>query len=262
MVDVLEFGAYGEAIGNAGSVVRSNAASAGLRAGVPTCPGWSVADLVTHVGTVHRWATAIVSGAGSRPDAEVRAEAGAASDLLEWFDDGMVGLLNALAQAPADLDVRFFLPDAPAPRLAWARRQAHETTIHGVDAMAARLGRPPTGAEVWMTPSLAADGLDELLTGFAPRRRYALTSDKVVRALVAPTDADRAWLVETSPEGTRATRVAGRRQGADATDADTVVTGTARQLYLALWNRGSEVEESGAPGWLAAWAARVRVSWT
>ena len=54
MVDVLEFGAYGEAIGNAGSVVRSNAASAGLRAGVPTCPGWSVADLVTHVGTVHR----------------------------------------------------------------------------------------------------------------------------------------------------------------------------------------------------------------
>ena len=42
----------------------------------------------------------------------------------------------------------------------------------------------------------------------------------------------------------------------------TVVTGTARQLYLALWNRGSEVEESGAPGWLAAWAARVRVSWT
>ena len=178
MPNTLEFADLGEGIGDATAVLRNSATSAGLDAAVPTCPGWTMRDLLTHQGLVHRWATASVLGDPGRPDAEVEAEAGAAEDLLEWLDDGMVGLLNALAAAPADLDVPFFLLDAPAPRQAWARRQCHETTIHAVDALAACLGRHPVASDAdWVTEEVALDGIDELLTGFLPRPVSRLRSE-------------------------------------------------------------------------------------
>ena len=34
--------------------------AAGPDASVPTCPGWTVRDLLAHQGMVHRWATAVV----------------------------------------------------------------------------------------------------------------------------------------------------------------------------------------------------------
>lgn len=255
MVEVRDFREMGEALGDACAVLRANAATAGLGAPVPTCPGWTVADLVAHQGLVHRWATAYLTGRRPDADALVLAEAEASPDLLDWFDEGMVGLLNAIANAPADLDVKFFLPDAPAPRDAWLRRQVHETTIHAVDAMAARLGRAPRADEVWFTPGLAADGVDEMLTGFLVRRRPGtdLPGDQTV--LVTATDVGRAWLVQVTHDGAITTRVEGERP------ADTTVTGSARELFLALWNRGSEATASD-PGWWGDWAEHVKVTWS
>lgn len=244
----------GEALGDACAVLRSNAASAGLDAAVPTCPGWTVRDLVTHVGLVHRWATAHLRGEQPATDDAVRAEAAASGDLLAWFDDGMVEVLNAIATAPADLEAWFFLKDAPPPRDAWLRRQVHETTIHAVDAMAARLGRAPEASEVWVPAWLAADGIDELLTGFIPRRRHAPTSEVPRSTLVRATDAGRAWLLRTDPEGTRTTRAPLEE------DADVTVEGGARALYLALWNRG-EAPAGGDPQWWAAWRERTAIRW-
>lgn len=255
MVEVLEAAAYGEALGNAASVLRANAASAGMAARVPTCPAWTVRDLVVHQGIVHRWATRHVLGQPERKTSEVRAEASAAPDVLDWFDDGLVDLLNALARAPDDLRAWFFLLDAPPPRLAWLRRQAHETTIHGVDAMAARLRREPLASEVWVAPGFAADGIDELLTGFLPRKKDALRGEPQ-RVLVAPTDVGRSWLAEFGEGVPVVTRV-----GAE-TDADVTMSGTARQLYLALWNRGGEVSVRGDDGWVARWRQQVRVRWS
>src|SRR5207342_611440 len=42
------------------------AEEAGLEAPVPTCPGWNVADLVLHVGEVHRWAAAVVASRATK----------------------------------------------------------------------------------------------------------------------------------------------------------------------------------------------------
>ena len=256
MVEVLDDATYGEAIGNAGSVLRGNAASAGLDTPVPTCPAWDVAGLVTHVGIVHRWATCNVRREPVRRTSEVRAEADGAVDLLDWFDDGLVDLINALAQAPDNLSAWFFLPASPPPRLAWLRRQAHETTIHAVDAMAARLGRRPLASEVWVRPELAADGVDELLTGFLPRKKHALTRESPQRVLVSLTDVERSWLVELGPEAPAVSRVTGAR------DCDVTLSGTARQLYLGLWNRGDEVAVAGDDGWLGAWREQVKVKWS
>ena len=76
-----------------------------------------------------------------------------------------------------------FLKDAPPPRRFWARRQAHETTIHSVDAVAAALGRWPTASDVTIDPVLAADGIDELLTGFITRGKGRLhTAEPYTRA--------------------------------------------------------------------------------
>lgn len=259
MVTVLEWADYGEALGEAGSVLRANAASAGLGAGVPTCPGWSVADLVTHTGLVQRWAARRLRGEADRPDAEVEAEASRAADLLDWFDDGLVDLLNALAVTAENATGDFFLLDAPAWRFAWARRQAHETTIHAVDAMAARLGRAPRASEVWFGPALAADGVDELLTGHLPRPQYAWTPAAPERVRVAATDADRTWEVVLSPGGAVTSRGT-QSQVSPGEPGAVEVSGTCRELYLGLWNRGVELSCSDA-AWGDRWRERVRVTW-
>jgi uncharacterized protein (TIGR03083 family) len=252
---LLTLAEHGEGIGSAVSVLRNNAAGAGLAAPVPTCPGWTVLDLIAHVGVVHRWATAVVGRSEPRPEAELDAQARAAVDVLDWLDDGLVDLLNVLATAPADLQAFFFLEDAPPPREAWARRQCHETTIHAVDAMAARLGRPPTAAETWIRPRVAADGLDELLTGFVPRRREAVRSATPLTVAVHALDTEHAWTLRIGEGPVLTTREA-------AEPADVNLTGTAAQLYLALWNRGEEIEVTGRPGWLETWREQMRVVWS
>lgn len=254
MPNTLAFAELGEGIGDATAVLRNNATSAGLDVPIPTCPGWTMRDLVTHQGLVHRWAGAFVRRERPRADAEVEAEAAAASDLLEWLDDGMVDLLNALATAPEDLDVKFFLPDAPPARQAWTRRQCHETTIHAVDAMAARLGRAPRADELWFAPALARDGIDELLLGFAPRRRYDVRYSRKARVTVVTDDDLGAWTLELTPDGLTA------RVGAEA-DADTRVTGSARAVYTGLWNRGDEFETAGDPEPLHSFLQQLRVAW-
>lgn len=255
MVEVRDFREMGEALGNACAVLRSNAVSAGLAAAVPTCPGWTVRDLIAHQGLVHRWAAAYLSGRRADPDAVVLAAADAAPDLLDWFDEGMVELLNVIANAPADLDVKFFLPDAPPPRDAWLRRQVHETTIHAVDAMAARLGRAPRAEELWVAPDLAADGVDEMLTGFVTRRRPLASLMREVTVVFTATDVGRSWLVAFGPDGATTTRVDGDQP------AEESVTGSARDLYLSLWNRGGGALAS-SPGWWDEWAEHVKVTWS
>jgi uncharacterized protein (TIGR03083 family) len=254
---ILTFAEHGEGIGDAAAVLRSNAASAGLEAAVPTCPDWSVLDLLAHQGAVFRWAAAVVRGGEAAMDPAVEAEGRAATDLLDWVDEGLVGLLNALAGAPPELTAFFFLKDAPPAREAWARRQCHECTIHAVDAMAARLGRPPTAAETWIRPRLAADGVDELLTGFVPRGKQILRSADPLTVAVRATDTGHAWALQISDQPVITTRLDG---AAGTARADVTLTATAVQLYLGLWNRGEEIELGGREDWLTTWREQLRIT--
>jgi len=224
---------------------------------VPSCPQWSVGDLVRHIGGVHRWATRIVTN-GLSSNVEDDREFFAAPDdgsLLPWFVEGSSALIRALQAAPDDLQAFVFLKNAPPPALFWARRQAHETTIHRVDAQAARLGRMPSTAEAAIPTPLAVDGLDELLTGFVPRRSSRLRTDEPFRTVIAATDAPAAWTVSVSADPPVVT------EGADPA-AQSHVTGTAAALYLGLWNRGDDVAENGTVDLLGHWRDQVRVSWS
>ncbi|HMK11017.1 MAG TPA: maleylpyruvate isomerase family mycothiol-dependent enzyme, partial [Acidimicrobiales bacterium] len=232
------------------------ARTAGLDARVPTCPDWTVAQLVAHQSMVHRWATEHISH--GNPDAALTDEQilDTAPDLLVYYDEGFAALVAALDAAPPDLDVFTFLKDAPAPRQFWARRQAHETTMHAVDAQAAALGRAPATVEAGIDPSLAVDGLDELLRGFFTRGKSKLFDGSPFVMVVAPSDADRRWLVRVDE------RLTVDPGDVDAADADARLTGSAAALYLGLWNRGDEISVEGEPEVLARWHDVQRVTWT
>ncbi|WP_245565441.1 maleylpyruvate isomerase family mycothiol-dependent enzyme [Nocardioides insulae] len=252
---MLEFMEYGDGLGAAGTVLREHANRNGPQAAVPTCPGWTLRDLVAHQGAVHRWAAGVIrTGSLDTVDADASfAEGLADPDQLTWFDEGARALLQALADAPEDLDVPFFLAGDPPPLMGWARRQCHETTIHAVDAMSASFGRAPLPAETWLGPRLAADGVDELLTGFLPRRRHRLRSESPITVRVESTDTGQAWTLSVSAEPVTTVR------GGEAS-ADVVLSGTAVELYLGLWNR-SDGPTSSDPGFLTQWRDQMQVSW-
>ena len=173
-------------------LLAGEAAQAFVTDPVPTCPQWSVRDLVEHTGGVHRWAATVVKGALTRdvPDAEQELLFRAPADpdeLLAWFTRGTHELVQALEAAPADLRTFVFLNSAPPPRQFWTRRQAHETTIHRVDALAARLGRMPSTHEADISREVAIDGLDELLVGFVQRRSSKLRHTEPYWVTIAPT---------------------------------------------------------------------------
>ncbi len=222
---------------------------------MPTCPDWQLRDLVRHLGGVHRWATGFVLGAGVQPpDGDLERFVGGwpvDADLVAWFRDGHRALVEALASAPADLDTWTFL-DAPTPLAFWARRQAHETAIHRVDAESA------AGDVTGFPSAFAADGIDELLLRFVGRPGRTLAGREA--AFDGPA------CHGCAPQLARDVRAIGFQTQADPIDADAelVVTGDASTLYVMLWNRRDPVglELDGEPDLLDLWRETVRISWT
>ena len=241
-----------EAIEESGRRLAAAATEAGPGAPVPPCPGWTVADLVVHTGGVHRWAASYVRTGRGRATTAAEEEgffAAPPGDLVAWFSDGVAALALALRAAPADLECWTFLP-APSPLAFWARRQAHETTVHAADALAAA-GKPaPVG------PALGADGLDELLGGFFARPGRGPSADPARSLELRASDVGRTWTLEIGPEGPA---VVEARAGADCT-----IEGRAGDLYLAMWNRrpAGELVVSGDVSALERWHAGAAVTWS
>lgn len=233
----------------------------GFDADVPTCPEWTTRELTGHLGMVHRWATHIVANrVTDRPD--FTPEPAPEDGLTDWLAAGSAALIDALERAPDDLQALVFLKGAPAPKDFWARRQAQETTIHGVDALAARLGRLPTTKEADLPMTVALDGLDELLTGFLQRRSSELRAETPLTFEVAPTDAEVGWTVQLSDDPPVTTRGRDTSGSATAETVDAVMTGSAASLYLGLTNRGDEIAVTGEPELLGVWRDKVRIRWS
>ncbi len=245
-----------EGLDAASTSLVHHAERAGLEADVPTCPGWTVRRLVAHQGMVHRWATAVLRA--ETADADELERAGLASpDPLAWLKEGAGVLTETILEASEDLRTVVFLNDAPPSRQFWARRQCHETTVHAVDALSAALGRYPTGAETWIDPVLARDGIDELLGGFITRNHSRVRCEDPLRVAVLPDDADEGWLIEVARRPAVTTRLA-TRAGLDGLDVE--LRASSVSLYLALWNRCDEV--SVAPDLWEQWRSQSPISWS
>ena len=235
---------------------------AGLDAAVPTCPDWTVRDLVAHQGMVHRWATSFLRGERVGEPEAWQVEGRAEADPLSWLGAGAAELTRTIRQAADDLSAPVFLNDAPAPRAFWARRQCHETTMHAVDAQAAALGRAPDATEAtWIDPLVAVDGVDELLAGFLTRRRERLRTADESTLVVVPDDGSSWWEISLGPRPAVTTRHTGAADEIAAVledlGADWVLTGSALELYLRLWNRGPAPALPDAD-----WRSLAAVTWS
>jgi uncharacterized protein (TIGR03083 family) len=218
----MDYGDYIDAVRADGAALASAAAAAGLETRVPSCPLWSVADLLGHIGRIHRWVAQLVATrAAERGPHWSEADPPAANELTTWFAGGVTLLADALEDAGPDAAVWSWTPDATSGF--WARRQAHETSVHRYDAqLAARRSQSLDG-------TLAADGIDELFAVLpwwpgAPRVR----GDGETVHLHC-TDRDGEWLVELVPDGIEVSTVHAK--------GDVAARGSASDLLLFLYGR-------------------------
>ena len=232
----MEIAEHTTVVAEEGELFAGAAGRGGLEVNIPTCPEWNMQDLVRHLGLIHLWAAAHVDQPHAEPDGSIDLPDLAGfwpdlagswptdDDLADWYRATNANLVRVLNSAPPDLERFTFLP-APSSLAMWARRQASETAMHRFDAENA-IGVPASFEAVF-----AADALDELLSGFAPRRRkLPLAGDRTIH--VHAEDTDDHWLLTIGPEVTTTSLSDG--------PADMGLTGTASDLYLVLWNRGED----------------------
>lgn len=254
----MDVGNYIAALEDAGGRLGRAAETAGLDAAVPPCPKWTVRDLLQHVSGVHRWAASyVVSARRTMTTDERDAEFFAPVPdpvLLAHYQDGLDALVAALRQARTDLECWTFLP-APSSLAFWARRQAHETAIHCVDAEAS------AGMGSSFDAAFGIDGIEELLHGFLARPRGALVADPPITLAVRPTDADGVWSIRVEADRRVVTDTVSDGVG----DADCVVSGPAADLYVLLWNRrdpSPPIAVAGDPTVLDHWRDHAWIRWT
>ena len=191
-------------------------AAASLERPVPTCPGWTIGELLGHLGSVERWVAAtLASGVDAdEPPAPAGARAGA-----RWFLDGADGFLDAIDAIEPDAPCWGFDLDRQT-QASWLRRQAHEHAIHRFDAEAA-LGRSDAP-----DAALAVDGVDEVVSVMLPRQlrlgRVDPDAIEPVRLRATEAVAPGEWMVRGSD---------GDREPVATVDAP------AGRLYLLLWGR-------------------------
>lgn len=212
---------------------------------VPACPGWTLADMVRHLGTTQRWAAAIVAADGiervpyPEPDAEIDDAA-----LSTWLRTGAVRLIETLDAAGPDKPV--WTMGEPRSSRFWFRRLAQEVLLHRWD------GEEAVGDPTPLPPDLAADGLAEYLEVFLARlHRRGGTPGAGETFHVHRTDGPGEWLIRFGPEGAEVTT--------EHAKGDLALRGSASDLLLALQHRRpyTSVEVFGDPALLERWAALV-----
>jgi uncharacterized protein (TIGR03083 family) len=126
---------------------------------VPTCPGWTLNQLLRPVGRGDRWAAQIVRDRlddfldpraveGGKPPPDP-------ADAISWLHGGAQRLVDAVELSGVETTVWTFLGTRPANW--WIRRRLHETAVHRADAAIA------TGSEFTLDADIAADGITEWL---------------------------------------------------------------------------------------------------
>ena len=214
------------------SQALADAADGHLDQPVPTCPGWTVADLVGHLGGVQGFWTSLLQGTDlqqvSRPPRPPDPE------LLDWFRSGADQLVAILA--PLDPATPQWNWSERNQTIGWVqRRMAHEAVVHSWD------GANAVGTAEAIDRELAADGIDEFLDVFVGARGERMTGP-VETVHVHVTDGEGEWLLSFGRGTTSLERTHAK--------GDVAVRGPASDLLLALWSRprSDQVEIIGDAG--------------
>ncbi|MEM9035075.1 MAG: maleylpyruvate isomerase family mycothiol-dependent enzyme [Actinomycetota bacterium] len=207
---------------------------ADVDAPVVACGDWTVADLVGHIGTVHRWA-AVALREGRQPGRDDLADAPPfdPSDASGWY---RACLDDIVAELEAADPVASSWHPFPVEQVAgfWFRRMAHEIAVHRWDLEHA-VSTPTT-----MDPALASDGIDEYFEVTIPRLVVQGRDLPTSSFHVHCTDVEGEWLVWTEDGDYRMVRE--HRKG------DAALRGPAEQLLLRMWNRPAPDDELSPVG--------------
>ncbi len=229
---------------------HASGSPSGLSTEVPSCPDWTVLDLIHHLGTQYRRVRSHVSrGVTSRPESHgepTPEQLPTGTAAIQWWEDEFQQLVDLLDKLDVQLPAWNWAPQAKQAGF-WHRRMAHENAVHRWDAQTAVGQVEPIEAK------LAADGVAEVLDTLLPAGRRRGPTDRTGGMQLVATDPAHTWFVRL------------RGEGVALLDTDTwldhddhhpraLARGTASDLVLALFGRVpfDVLEISGETALLAA----------
>lgn len=196
---------------------------------VPTCPDWTLRQLVEHIGGALPAMAETIEKRAREPLPQVVPDGMNPHRWEAWLSDGAERLVAAAEGADEPVWSPFG-DDVPAAF--WLRRLLHDTTVHHADAAFT------VGAGWSLDPDLAADGvtegLDLVCSPFVARvnPKVAQLRGNGETLLWRPSEMDLpAWLVTRTPDGPKVTETA---RGATA---QVTVRASAADLFLLLGRR-------------------------
>ncbi|MGH9920399.1 MAG: maleylpyruvate isomerase family mycothiol-dependent enzyme [Nitrososphaerales archaeon] len=191
--------------------------------GVPSCPGWTVEDLVWHLGEVHWfWGTDIEMRAADPDSIETvkpKRPVGY-QELIAWGRAQADRMISLLEQNDDSTTVWTWSP--PHQTVGFIRRhQVQEASVHRWDMQNAAMQSPPDPVD----PEVASDSIDELLAVTLP---WVVSAKEPLpgRVHIHCMDTEGEWFVESN----------GSVEAIHA-KGDVALRGTASDLLLAAYKR-------------------------
>ena len=218
------------------------ASKAGSEALIPTCPDWTMTNLVEHVGQTHHWVSEIIerriTDPSQLPSTDLAVLPAEPQSWPTWLS--AAAARSAAAFSDAALEAQVFNPagDERTGARFWLRTLLNETVIHGFDAVESAGEGEHYDIDADVAAALISNHLAMLTSpGWAAQRPESATALRgagetlLWRATDEPSSGDSyEWFVERHPDG------AGWQHRSD-TAADVTVHGPARSLLLVLTRR-------------------------
>lgn len=210
---------------------------------VPSCPSWSVSDLILHLGGVHRYVAHVLANRLPEPPDTMDSaifklpadrEGWPAPEnpphlgpvprgLVDWFAQGAAELGSLFASS--DPDERVWTWSDEQSVGFWLRMQSIEAAVHRWDAENA------TGTPEPVETELAADAVLQVFEVMAPSRRARMQAPPGTgeRYRFRRTDGPGEWAVYFEGDDVRLVEASGA--------CDVELAGAASDLMLFLWQR-------------------------
>jgi len=210
---------------------------------IPSCPGWSMSDLLAHLGYVHRQVIHLIRQRPTPPPesadrtvldlpadtrgwptpAETPNRGPVPTGLLDWFSDGAATLESLFSSLDPDEPVWTWSREQTVGF--WSRMQSIEAAVHRWDAENA------IGTAQPIDEDLAVDAIEQTFTVMAPFRRARTQAPPGLgeRIRFRRTDGVDVWTVHFDGDAVRLIDRAEPRH--------VELIGTASDLMLFLWRR-------------------------
>lgn len=191
---------------------------------VASCPGWTVRDLLEHLGGVHAWSRSVIAG-GNPKDPKPPLE----GDPAEWYAAQATAMLTAMRAVDPRQPCWTFRKDEPTAGF-WLRRQTHETEMHLLD-----LALAGTCDVEGHLPAHAADAISESFDVMLPRMNRDRPVAVSAPILLSATDTGCSWLIR--PSDVPATVDYTLMDSAETPDVEVRAAAPAHALLTGLWRR-------------------------